>query len=67
MQPDLVLFDCDGVLVDSEPLTTLILRDNLARYGLDIPLARVVDLFVEGTMPGVDKTARNMGAAMTDD
>ncbi|MEM6308546.1 MAG: HAD family phosphatase [Pseudomonadota bacterium] len=63
----MVLFDCDGVLVDSEPLTTLIMRDNLARYGLDIPLDRVVDLFVGGTMPGVEKTARNMGAALPDD
>lgn len=67
MPPELVLFDCDGVLVDSEPLTTQIMRDNLARYGLNVPLERIVDLFVGGTMPGVEKTARTMGAALPDD
>ena len=29
MRPDLVLFDCDGVLVDSEPITNALLVENL--------------------------------------
>ena len=32
--PRLVIFDCDGVLVDSEPLTTRALQDVLERHGL---------------------------------
>ena len=30
---DAVLFDCDGVLVDSEPITNGVLRDMLAESG----------------------------------
>ncbi|WP_135081630.1 HAD family hydrolase [Terasakiella sp. SH-1] len=33
---DLIIFDCDGVLVDSELLASDILSEELARYGLDI-------------------------------
>ncbi len=34
MTPDLVLFDCDGVLVDSEPITNALLVKDLGRHGL---------------------------------
>ena len=30
---DAVLFDCDGVLVDSEPITNGVLRDMLEELG----------------------------------
>lgn len=60
--PDLVIFDCDGVLVDSEPVTNQILVDNLARYGLQITLADCMTLFVGGTMRGVESRAREFGA-----
>lgn len=62
MIPKLVIFDCDGVLVDSEPLTLRFLRDELAESGLDLPLAEVEDRFVGGTLPGVADRARGMGA-----
>jgi beta-phosphoglucomutase-like phosphatase (HAD superfamily) len=48
--PDLVLFDCDGVLVDSEHITSRILRDDLAVHGLDVPVAQIDELFVGGTI-----------------
>ncbi|MBW4706435.1 HAD family phosphatase [Roseobacter sp. YSTF-M11] len=67
LPPDLVIFDCDGVLVDSEPLTNVVIRDNLLRHGLDISLDRIVDLFVGGTMSGVMTTARGMGADLPGD
>ncbi|HEY0187776.1 MAG TPA: HAD family phosphatase [Cellulomonas sp.] len=35
---DAVLFDCDGVLVDSEPITIGVLRDMLAELGWDLTL-----------------------------
>lgn len=66
LPPDLVLFDCDGVLVDSEKLTTVIIRDSFARYGLDIPQSEVARLFVGGTMMDVMQTAREMGAQLAD-
>ncbi|WP_404400191.1 HAD family hydrolase [Pelagibacterium halotolerans] len=34
----LVIFDCDGVLVDSEPLAVEVLCDTLSGYGIDVPL-----------------------------
>jgi HAD superfamily hydrolase (TIGR01509 family) len=35
---DLVIFDCDGVLVDSETLSASTLADNLARIGFPVDL-----------------------------
>ncbi|MDE2837762.1 MAG: HAD family phosphatase [Chloroflexota bacterium] len=39
--PRLVIFDCDGVLVDSEPLTSRAMRDVLAHYGLNLDLDEI--------------------------
>jgi HAD superfamily hydrolase (TIGR01509 family) len=36
MQPRLLIFDCDGVLVDSEPLAMRVLLDAVAEAGLTI-------------------------------
>ena len=36
--PKLVIFDCDGVLVDSEPLTSQAMQDVLACSGLRLEL-----------------------------
>ncbi|MGB0498041.1 MAG: HAD family hydrolase [Rubricella sp.] len=60
----LVIFDCDGVLVDSEPPANRVLRDSLARYGLDLPLPEVMARFVGSTMAGVEDRARTMGAEL---
>ncbi|MBB5516702.1 HAD superfamily hydrolase (TIGR01509 family) [Rubricella aquisinus] len=62
-----VLFDCDGVLVDSEPITNRVLRDSLARYGLDMPQAEVEARFIGGTMSGVRAEAIRLGANLPDD
>jgi beta-phosphoglucomutase-like phosphatase (HAD superfamily) len=34
----LLIFDCDGVLVDSEPLANRVLNDALNRLGIEIGL-----------------------------
>ena len=34
MEPELVIFDCDGVLVDSEPLSNRILAERMTAIGL---------------------------------
>ena len=34
----LVIFDCDGVLVDSEPISIGVLTEIIAEAGADIPL-----------------------------
>jgi len=46
MTIDLVIFDCDGVLVDSEPLANEELRKALAEQGLDMSFDAVVETFV---------------------
>ena len=43
--PGLVIFDCDGVLVDSEPLIVRALGSVLARYGLQAELEELHALF----------------------
>ena len=45
-----ILFDCDGVLVDSEPITMRVLRDCLAESGWDMPLAECMARFVGVTV-----------------
>ncbi len=41
-----ILFDCDGVLVDSEPITIGVLRDMLVELGWDIGVQESFDRFV---------------------
>jgi HAD superfamily hydrolase (TIGR01509 family) len=43
---DAVLFDCDGVLVDSEPITNGVLRDMLEELGWKLSRAECMRLFV---------------------
>lgn len=63
----LVIFDCDGVLVDSEILSNQVMADNLARYGLRLSLTEAMAHFVGGTMEGVADKARGMGADLPQD
>ncbi|MBX3655051.1 MAG: HAD family phosphatase [Ramlibacter sp.] len=41
-----VLFDCDGVLVDSEPITNGVLRDMLEELGWKLSAAECMRLFI---------------------
>ena len=44
--PDLVIFDCDGVLVDSEPISNQVLADLLTEIGLPTTLEQSLKLFL---------------------
>ena len=46
MRFEAVLFDCDGVLVDSEPITNGVLRDMLEEIGWVLSPAECMRLFV---------------------
>ena len=46
----LVIFDCDGVLVDSEPITNQLFLDILKSYGLSIPHEEFVAKYVGSGM-----------------
>jgi HAD superfamily hydrolase (TIGR01509 family) len=52
-QPDLIIFDCDGVLVDSEVLSCRCLSKVLAGYGIDLGLDQALDLFLGRSMTAV--------------
>ncbi|HEY4343115.1 MAG TPA: HAD family phosphatase [Parvibaculum sp.] len=51
--PSLVIFDCDGVLVDSEPVANRLLVRVLAEDGYDISYEECRRLFVGKTMDAV--------------
>ena len=67
MTPALVIFDCDGVIVDSEPLTLGLLRDDLEQRGLMLDIAQVTGLFVGGTITSAGQRASELGATIPDD
>lgn len=50
---DLIIFDCDGVLVDSEVLANQLLRDALAEHGLAMTVEQVVETYVGRSMSAV--------------
>ena len=59
-----LLFDCDGVVVDSEPATFELLAEDLANRGLTLSQAEMERLFLGGTIEKVERIAREMGADM---
>ena len=62
-----VLFDCDGVLVDSEPMTFLALQEDLAAHGLDLTIPQMETMFLGGTLERVRRVANEMGAGLGPD
>jgi HAD superfamily hydrolase (TIGR01509 family) len=46
IKPDLIIFDCDGVLVDSEVLSCRCLSEVLAGSGIEIGVDQILDLFL---------------------
>ncbi len=68
MRFDAVLFDCDGVLVDSEPITNGVLRDMLEELGWKLTPAECMRIFVGKAVK--DETAlieARTGHRITDD
>lgn len=64
--PKAVIFDCDGVIVDSEPLTLDLIREDIAERGLLLDEDQVHGL-VGGTMADVARRARDLGADLPPD
>lgn len=52
MTYDLVIFDCDGVLVDSEPIANRVLLERLQTVGLTLSSAEVMQRFVGRSQKG---------------
>lgn len=67
MRPEAVLFDCDGVIVDSEEMTFDLLVGEFAAHGLVLPVEVIARDFVGGTMADVARRARDAGAKLPED
>jgi HAD superfamily hydrolase (TIGR01509 family) len=61
-QPDLIIFDCDGVLVDSEVLSCRCLSKILAGYGIDLGLDQALNLFLGRSMTAVAEHYEALGS-----
>ena len=57
LQPDFqaIIFDCDGTLVDSEPITVGVLVSYMSELGLAMGHEEALSLFVGRDMPGITK------------
>ena len=63
-QFDLIIFDCDGVLVDSELLSCQCLSDELSDSGISLTLAQALELFLGQSTSAITRHYRELGHAM---
>ena len=54
-RPALVIFDCDGVLVDSEPISIAVLLDMVAKHGTSLSEEDAYDRFLGRSMTTISK------------
>jgi HAD superfamily hydrolase (TIGR01509 family) len=60
-ESDLIIFDCDGVLVDSELLSCQCLSDELSEFGISLTLAQSLELFLGRSTSAVTRHYRELG------
>jgi len=65
-QPDLIIFDCDGVLVDSEVLSCRCLCEILATYGITLEFGEALELFLGRSTAVVLQHYVGQGRALPD-
>lgn len=66
MTPDAVLFDCDGVIVDSEGPTFQLLLKDLAAHGLSLTMEDLETNYIGGTIATIATRASTAGANLPD-
>ena len=65
---DAIIFDCDGTLVDSEPITVQVLVDHVGEFGLKLDYEEALGLFVGRDMSMiVEVLEKQMGKSLPDD
>ena len=65
-RPDLIIFDCDGVLVDSELLSCRCLSEALAEFGLQLGVEQALELFLGRSAAAVGEYYRERGHILPD-
>jgi HAD superfamily hydrolase (TIGR01509 family) len=63
-EPDLIIFDCDGVLVDSELLSCRCLSRALAAYGIVLGLDQALELFLGRSVSAVLEHYQALGHSL---
>lgn len=67
MNFEAILFDCDGVLVDSEPITNRVLARRLAALGWEMSVEECMAIFVgKAVKDEVDQIAARTGVRVDD-
>jgi len=64
--PELIIFDCDGVLVDSELLSCQSLADVLALSGIELGVEQALELFLGRSTKAVLQHYRDLGRELPD-
>lgn len=67
MKPQAVIFDCDGVVVDSEPMLFSLLEQDLARHGLPLDHQAMQDHLLGLTLQALRDKANALGAQLPPD
>ena len=63
-----IIFDCDGTLVDSEPITVKVLIDQVAQLGLEMQYDEAISIFAGRDMSVVAEViASRLGGPLPDD
>ncbi|OPY98366.1 hydrolase [Bradyrhizobium sacchari] len=66
-KPDLIIFDCDGVLVDSELLSCRCLSEVLAEFGLELSVEQALELFLGRSAAAIGQYYREHGRTLPDE
>ena len=64
---DLVIFDCDGVLIDSEIISARMLQAELKLYNVDIPFEYIIKNYIGRSYPTVLSDAQKTFDVLLDD
>jgi HAD superfamily hydrolase (TIGR01509 family) len=64
MRPHLIIFDCDGVLVDSELLSCRCLCEALAGCGIEVGVEDTLDLFLGRSLDAVLEHYQALGRSI---
>ncbi len=66
-EPDLIIFDCDGVLVDSELLSCRCLSEVLVEFGFELGVEQALELFLGRSTAAIGQYYRERGEILPDD